>query len=457
MPGPRILVLDDNPELLTLLSSAFEEAGYTVQTAARGRTALDLARKERPDLAVIDVLLPDIMGFDVGEALKRMRIPFIFMSGVHKGGKASANALGKYGAVAYFEKPFERSALLEAVQKVVPAQPEGGKQAWDVESGPGVSEAAEAMQLTGRIDLVGSGSQPGSGPVQLKPVDREQMARMRDTRPIAPPVMQPIISSQAVTTGPIAPASSEAPPAAEALQQLPQRDGIQRGELKDNLPHLLAAFYQVKESGELGLMKGQVKKVIYFESGMPVFALSNLVADRLGQFLVRAGKIDEETLKHAAEEAASTKQRTGDVLILMGALTEEERLYYVGQQIKSILYSVFAWEEGTFTLSFQARARKEAIKLDIHPANLIMRGIKKLYKPDRLKRLMPETARPIPSAEPSFNLSDVELQAWEAHLLPKCDGSRTVADLLKLAPGKQDVEVLGTLVGLTSLRVLELR
>src|SRR5580765_5776569 len=98
-------------------------------------------------------------------------------------------------------------------------------------------------------------------------------------------------------------------------------------------------------------------------------------------FLVRAGKIDEETLKHAAEEAASTKQRTGDVLILMGALTEEERLYYVGQQIKSILYSMFAWEEGQFQLSFQARARKEAIKLDILPANLIMRGIKKLYKP----------------------------------------------------------------------------
>src|SRR5207237_9943386 len=120
------------------------------------------------------------------------------------------------------------------------------------------------------------------------------------------------------------------------------------------------------------------------------------------------------------------------------------------------LYSVFAWEEGAFSLSFQARARKEAIKLDIHPANLIMRGIKKLYKPERLKRLMPDTVRPMPSAEPSFNLSDVELQAWEAHLLPKCDGSRTVAELVK-GSGKQEAEVLGTLVGLTSLRVLELR
>ena len=140
----------------------------------------------------------------------------------------------------------------------------------------------------------------------------------------------------------------------------------------------------------------------------------------------------------------------------MGALTEEERLYYVGQQIKSILYSVFAWEEGSFTLSFQARARSEAIKLDIHPANLIMRGIKKLYKPDRLKRLMPERAKPIPSPDPSFNLSDVELQAWESHLLPRCDGSRSVAELVKLA-GKPENDVRGTLSGLMALRILEIR
>ena len=474
VPAPRILVVDDNPELLTLLSSSFEEAGYQVLTAARGRTALDLARKERPDLVVVDVLLPDLMGFDVAEGLKKLRIPFIFISGVHKGGKASANALGKYGALAYFEKPFDRRALLEAVSKTVPlAAPAEAKQAWDVESGPGVAEAAEAMQLTGRIDLVGELPLSGTSPLQLKSMDRAQAARLDQARtrpqpevrkpkesrpPLAPPLMQPVIQSAAVITGPIATVPSQPPPVPEALQQLPLQkgEGVRKGEIKDNLAQLLAAFYTTKETGELGLMKGQVRKIIYFEGGMPVFALSNLVADRLGQFLVRAGKIDEETLKHAADEASATKQRTGDVLILMGAVTEEERLYYVGQQIKSILYSVFAWEEGSFTLSFQARARKEAIKLDIHPANLIMRGIKKLYKPERLKRVMPGQVKPIPSPDPSFNLSDVELQAWEAHLLPKCDGTRSVAELVKLS-GKQENEVLGTLAGLTALRILELR
>jgi two-component system, OmpR family, response regulator len=301
------------------------------------------------------------------------------------------------------------------------------------------------MQLTARIDLK-SGSMQGTSPLQLRPMNREQVARMREE-----PAPLPRVRATQVNTGPIARGSEPAP----ILQPFKEKDGIRRGDLKDNLPHLLAAFYNAKETGELGLMKGQVKKIIFFEGGFPVFALSNLVADRLGQFLVRAGKIDELTLKQAADEASGNK-RTGDVLIEMGALTEEERLYYVGQQIKSILYSVFAWEEGVFTLSFQARARKEAIKLDIHPANLIVRGVKKLYKPERLKRLMPRSSRPTPSQDPSFNLSDVELQAWEAHLLPRCDGNRTVADLVKVA-GKPENEVLGTLVALTSLRVLDLR
>ena len=449
MSAPRILVVDDNPELLTLLSSAFEEAGYSVLTAPRGRTALDLARKEKPVLAVIDILLPDLMGYDVAEALKRLRVPFILMSGVHKGGKAASIALDNYGALAYFEKPFERRKLLDAVRKAVPAaaRPQA-EPAFDVESGPQVAEAAEAMQLTARIDLQ-SGSLQGTSPLQLKPMNREQVARMREksgSRAAKP------IRADKVNTGPISRGSEPDP----VLQPVVERESIRRGELKDNLPHLLAAFYNAKDTGELGLMKGQVKKIIFFEGGFPVFALSNLVADRLGQFLVRAGKIDEQTMRQAAEEASSKKQRTGDVLIKMGALNEEERLYYIGQQIKSILYSVFAWEEGVFTLSFQAAARKEAIKLDIHPANLIMRGVKKLYKPERLKRLMPQSARPTPSREPSFNLSDVELQAWEAHLLPRCDGSRSVAELVKVA-GKPENDVLGTLVGLTSLRVLDLR
>src|SRR5205807_7848932 len=69
---------------------------------------------------------------------------------------------------------------------------------------------------------------------------------------------------------------------ADALQPIVSKESVRRGELRDNLPQLLSAFFQARETGELGLQKGQVKKVVFFEGGMPVFALSNLVADRLG-------------------------------------------------------------------------------------------------------------------------------------------------------------------------------
>jgi hypothetical protein len=396
------------------------------------------------------------MGFEVAEMLKRLKIPFFFISGVHKGGNTGSGAVAKYGALGYFEKPFERKALLEAVRKIVPVKAPARDFNIEVEVGPQVAEETEAMELTSRIDLTAEGARVGlrgGGKLALKPMGHEQQTRLSSA---ASPTTRRI--SVSVPTEP--PPAGRGPDPEElpedALQPIPSKDGVRRGELQDNLPQLFAAFFQARETGELGLQKGQVKKVVYFEAGMPVFALSNLVADRLGQFLVRAGKIDEDTLRAAADDASRSKQRTGDVLISMGVLSEEERLYYIAQQIKSILYSLFAWETGSFALSFNARARKEMIKLDIHPANLIMRGIKKLYKPERLRRLLSAHERLVPSPDPAFNLSDVELQAWEAHLLPRCDGTRTVADLVRLS-GKNENEAWATLVALRALRVLDAR
>ncbi len=270
----------------------------------------------------------------------------------------------------------------------------------------------------------------------------------------ANPVVSQVNSVGSQASGP---PSLPPPPPLDALVELPQERGsVHRGAIDDNLPQLFAAFLATQETGELGLSRGPVRRIVYFEKGMPVFALSNLVAERLGQFLVRAGKIDPETLQAAVEEANETSQRTGDVLILMGLLTEQERLYYVGQQIKSILYSLFAWTDGNYQLSFQDRARKETIKLDIHPATLVLRGVKKLYKPDRLARILSMDDRPIPGGDPLFSLSDVELQGWEALVVARCDGTRTVRELLRLS-GKPELEALGMLVALVSMRILEVR
>jgi len=228
------------------------------------------------------------------------------------------------------------------------------------------------------------------------------------------------------------------------------------GTLEDNLPDLITAYWLTEQTGELTLQRGKVKKTIYFDAGRPVFAISNLVTDRFGPFLVRVGKITQGQLELVQAAADKTKRRTGDILVEMQLLKETEKLYYVAQQVKAITYSLFGWEEGEFRLHFDDRAAKEAIKLDLHPANLIMRGVKKLYKPERLFRLLSPEDRLIPTPQPAYGLHEVELEKWEAELLARVDGTRTLAELIHMAQRPEHL-VYGYLYGLTALKILERR
>ncbi len=67
---PRILVVDDDPNIRELLTQELSEAGYQVRVAGNGREALSQVRAERPDLIVLDVMMPEMNGFDVAAVLK---------------------------------------------------------------------------------------------------------------------------------------------------------------------------------------------------------------------------------------------------------------------------------------------------------------------------------------------------------------------------------------------------
>jgi CheY-like chemotaxis protein len=435
MPAPKILVVDDNQELLRLLCQILEDAGYQVISAPKGRTGLDLAREQKPGLAVLDILLPDMMGYHLADTLrKEQNIPIILLTGVFKGGKHAADAKTKYGVVGYFEKPFEAAKLLAAIAEFVPPQKDLAPppmESFDVELDIDVEEERpqDPLELTGMVRVTG-----------------ENISATLKGAPLTAGGQGPGQAVRVRTAAASHPVNNTPPTAGQA----------RRGELKDNLPSLITAFYLAQETGELGVQRGKVKKVVYFEHGQPVFALSNLVTDRFGQFLVRVGKINDAQLKLAMATADTSKRRTGDVLVQMGLLKETEQLYYVGQQVKSIIYSLFGWEDGTYQMSFKQSALKERIKLDVHPANLIMRGVKKLYKPERLKRLLLPEDRLIPSLQPAYALHELELDRWEAELMPAVDGTRTVAELVSMA-GRPEHLVMGFLYGLVALTILERR
>jgi len=438
---PKILLVDDNQELLTLLARLVESEGWAAVTAKNGRLALERLVAEKPAAAVIDVLLPDMMGYDVAHGLKNAGVPFVFMTGVFKGSRAAADARALHGSAGYFEKPFEARKLLEALRAMVPARapavpppvPAARRAAqssdFDVEVAVEGDEPIDAMELTGKVVLTEDGKV--SAVLSGETITAASMSP-RPHRPTPAPTPTP------------RPSALDPRVALEATE----------GHLAENLPELITAFYLAQQTGELTLQKGKVKKTVFFAKGLPCFAISNLLSDRLGPFLVRVGKITGAQLELCQAAADKTGRRTGDVLGEMGLLKETEKLYYLAQQVKAIIYSVFAWEEGRYRLHFADLAAHEAIKIDLKPANLITRGVKKLYKPERLGRLLSPEDRLIPSAQPDYQLHEVELERWEAELLPKVDGTRTMAELVHLAQRPEHV-VYGFLYGLVALRILD--
>jgi two-component system OmpR family response regulator len=82
MSEPRVLVVDDESNITDLVSMALRYEGFEVETAATGRDAIRMVERFRPQLVVLDVMLPDVDGFAVTERLKsaRMKVPILFLT-----------------------------------------------------------------------------------------------------------------------------------------------------------------------------------------------------------------------------------------------------------------------------------------------------------------------------------------------------------------------------------------
>ena len=114
----NILVVDDTKENLRILVDALGEEGYQVRPALSGRIALEAARKEAPDLILLDILMPGMDGYQVCEALKAdprlSDVPVIFISALDE----TADKMKGFGAggVDYISKPFQMEEVLARVK-----------------------------------------------------------------------------------------------------------------------------------------------------------------------------------------------------------------------------------------------------------------------------------------------------------------------------------------------------
>lgn len=121
----KILIADDEPDILYLAKSALESEGYKIITARNGAEALEKARTELPDLLILDGMMPKVHGFEVAKKVKDLetsignpyRPKVIIMTGVYKSEAYKIEAWKDFKVDDYIYKPFDMDDLVKRVKK----------------------------------------------------------------------------------------------------------------------------------------------------------------------------------------------------------------------------------------------------------------------------------------------------------------------------------------------------
>jgi DNA-binding response OmpR family regulator len=122
----KVLVVEDDPEMVELLSYQLKKAGFAIGTAVDGIEALKKARTVTPDLILLDLMLPELDGFAVCEILRRApataSVPIIMVTALST--QLARLAGLEAGADAYVTKPFEFKTLLKNINNLITRHPE---------------------------------------------------------------------------------------------------------------------------------------------------------------------------------------------------------------------------------------------------------------------------------------------------------------------------------------------
>src|SRR5271170_5418355 len=126
LAGKKILLVDDDNDILTSMQAAFEPTGAVIETASNGNKAVEIAEKSQPDVVILDMMLPGRSGFLVLERIKskkpRNTKPFVIMITGNQGARHKMYA-ESLGVSEYFNKPVKMDKLIATAQKLVGVAP----------------------------------------------------------------------------------------------------------------------------------------------------------------------------------------------------------------------------------------------------------------------------------------------------------------------------------------------
>jgi tetratricopeptide (TPR) repeat protein len=206
-----------------------------------------------------------------------------------------------------------------------------------------------------------------------------------------------------------------------------------RGTLRDfSLSRILTELNRERATGTLSVTTPRFTKSIYVKDGGVIFASSTVEDDRLGEMLVKAGKISLEQYDKSAELLKTSKKRQGAILVDLGYITPKDLFWGVKYQVKEIICSMFQIEDGAYEFNENAVPPDEVITLKVSMNNLICEGVSRIGNITSIRREMPDVKTVFRlNTNPAGIAREIDLSSLDKTILSLVDGKRSINQVIE--------------------------
>ncbi len=368
-PKALILVVEDNDDVRDIVTIYLRRNGFSVSEAADGQTAVDALASIKPNLVLLDVLLPKIDGIEVLKQMRQsesgMRIPVVMMSAVLQTRDLKSET-ARLNVSSFLQKPFQMRSLMEHVEIAL-----------------NVSSKKESS--TRNVAPVTQASAQSG----WKAEKRLQMSRI------------PLVSPG-------------------RIEELP-------------VPEILHAIFIESCTGRLQICSGATEKRIFFQNGLPVYAESSIPEETLGSHLVRNGRLTQEQHSQALDEMTGSGRHFGEVLLKLGLLGPHELFTEIEAHLTEKVISTFAWREGTYSLEEGDSWKDDVIVARMKPGRILIEGVQNFWTPGNVqKRLrITDLSRTFPLDASPYSEDQLGLSTQETRILQMVRRGLAVGEIVR--------------------------
>ncbi len=220
------------------------------------------------------------------------------------------------------------------------------------------------------------------------------------------------------------------------------------------MPELLASISRSKETGIRNFHDAGRWKAIYFKEGRTIYAMSNAQGDRLGEFLLKTGKITVRQFLEASRQIQADK-KLGAVLVEQGIVTPDDLYVAIHRHAEAIVYSLFHWTRGEYEFVINDLSAEGPMVLDLDSENVILEGIRRLQDFTRIYAGVGPLDAILRRSDNADNLMHkLNLDEDESQVLSLVNGRLNVEQILAMSY-LPNFETLRILFGLLAAGVLE--